>query len=82
MGPAGAINEARGREPWWLTAVGGRLSCPKEALPRGEWGGVHRGERERGNRLGTVPEFLPSSSMAGRLKLGPGSSLDSAANQL
>lgn len=58
--------EARGREPWWLTA-GWQAQLSKRSPPSRRVGVEFTEEKGKGgNRLGTVPEFLPSSSMAGR----------------
>lgn len=58
--------EAQGREPWWLTA-GRQAQLSKRSPPSRRVGVEFTEEKGKGgNRLGTVPEFLPSSSMAGR----------------
>lgn len=56
----------RGREPWWLTA-GRQAQLSKRSPPSRRVGVEFTEEKGKGgNRLGMVPEFLPSSSMAGR----------------
>ena len=64
MGPAGATGQSR--EPWGLTA--GRQAQLSKSSPSLRRVGVEFTEEKGkgGNRLGKVPEFLPSSNMAGR----------------
>ena len=51
---------APGADHWAAGSVVQRQASLAES-----WGGLRRGEGERGNRLGTMPEFLPSSNMGG-----------------
>lgn len=52
---------ALGADHWAAGSV-----VQKQASLAESGGGVCRGEGERGNRLGTMPKFLPSSDMGGR----------------